>query len=370
MTLHLPTATILIAVACCSCSKPQRPNPSGPGVREAALTAKVADVPKVETAADNSLLTPEQRSVVIATLANGRTITLGDLEKRLNSEPSVIRQQYATIAKRREYLISWMQLEVLADEARRQGLDKDPEVVESLKPQMVRRYLKEAVFDRVTPESITADEAKQYYDNNLQMYRRPAQVEVRHMLFSDEATAKKVATELRAGAEGSAAKLTAMWQDYVGRVSEDKATVPYLGSLGRVSKTVPEHAAPAEKARLAAIPQEVKEQAFLTEPYTLSSVFKSPAGWHILLPISRLPAVDKPFDDVDRSIRSRLLKRKRDLARSELISSLRTKSKVTINDDAVRLLPVPAPPSQKPRSPAPSAAPPGASGLVVHPEGH
>ena len=300
---------------------------------------------------------------MLADLGGGHKITLGDLEERLNREPSVVRQQYATIAKRREYLVNWVQLEILADEARKQGFDKDPAVVEALKHQMIRRYLKEAVYDQIKAEHITDEDVKAYYDNNLQMYQRPAQVEVRHMLFADEAKAKKVHEELRAGSQNSAAQLNGMWKAYVARVSEDKSTVPYLGSLGRVSRVTPDHASPTEKARLAAIPAEVKEHAFLTEPYALSSVFKSSAGWHILMPISKLPAVDKKLEEVSRSIRGRLLKRKRDLQRKELIETLRKRSRIDVNDDAVRILPTPkrgpiSKPGDKPRAP-------GKAGVVV-----
>ena len=310
-------------------------------MKEESRTKTVAVVPKVAATGDSSLLSEEQRKIVLAELGGGKTITLGDLETRLNAEPNVVKQQYATVAKRKEYLINWVQFEILADEARKQGMDQRPEVVEAIKQQMVRRYLRETVLDTIKAEDVTDEEIAAYYKNNLIMYQRPEQVEVRHMLFADEARAKQVLAELKTGSEGSAAKLNALWKDYVGRVSIDKNSVPYLGSLGRVSKEVPEHLSDTEKARMASIPKEVVEHAFLTEPYTLSGVVKSASGFHILLPVSKLPAVDKSLERVKKTVASRLLKRKRDLKRKELVEALREKSKIEVNEEAIRVLPTP-----------------------------
>ena len=87
-------------MAAVGCNKPQRPNPTGPGVKAEATGKKVTEVPKVNVLAGDSLLTAEQRSIVLADLGDGVKLTLGDLEARLNREPQVVRQQYATIAKR------------------------------------------------------------------------------------------------------------------------------------------------------------------------------------------------------------------------------------------------------------------------------
>lgn len=336
--LFITVIAVQSALLLGACNKPERPNPTGPGLSVGAKAKTVAEVPQVKITADNSLLSEEQRRIILADLGGGHQITLGDLEARLNAEPTVVRQQYATVAKRKEYLISWIQFEVLADEARKQGIDKRPEVVETLKQQMVRRYLREAVLDTIKAKDITDEDVATYYKNNLQMYQRPAQVEVRHILVSDEKRAKKIYAELKAGSEGSPAKLSSLWKDYVARVSEDAVTVPYLGSLGRVSETVPAHLSPTEQARLNAVPKELVKQAFLTEPYTLSGVVKTSLGFHLLMPVSKLPAVDKGLDMVKRTIRSRLLKRKRDLKRKELIETLRKRSKIEVNEDAVRVL--------------------------------
>jgi len=335
----------LFCLGFCACGKPERPHPDGPGVSQAALAAKVEQVPKVAIDFKESLLTAEQRAVVVAKIGD-QTITLGDLEAKLAQEPAVVRSQYASVQKRKDYLAKLVQFEVLAAEGRRQGLDKDPEVVEQVKQYMVRKYLAEAVKDNVKPELIADAELKQYYDANLALYHKPEQVEVSHMLFADKAKAEKVAAELRVSSEGNTGKLVALWNDYVVRLSEDKATSPQLGSLGLLSKEPPQGATEAELAHLRAVPMALSEAAFTRNPYEMGAIVQTDRGFHLLMLTSKSPAVDRPFDEVKESIRARIVKRQRDVQRDNLLADLRTKAKVEVNDDAVRL--IPQPPADRP----------------------
>ncbi len=329
------------------CGKPERPTPQGPGVQAKAKAKTLEQLPTPKVAAGSSALSPEQRSIPLATIGK-RVITLGELEARLQQQPEPIRAQYRTLAKRKEFLLKWVQFEVLAEEARKQGLDKDPTVVETLKQQMVRRLMQESVTGTVRAQDITEAEVKAYYDNNQRLYHKPLQVEIRHILLKDGKRAERVRRELQAGAQGSPAKLAALWKDYVQRVSEDKGSVPFLGTLGMVSAEPPKGATPAELERWKSIPKNLRDAGLKLEAYTLSEVLQSEHGYHILYAVSRSPAVDKPFDKVKRSIRQRLLKRKRDLARTSYVDKLMGAAKVEYKDDAIRLLPPPKPVRRKP----------------------
>ncbi len=333
----------MVLLANAACDKPQRKLPAGPGVSEKATAQNVEQIPKGKLTFEGSQLTVEQQAIVVAEIGP-RKITLGELEARLAGEPAVVRAQFATVTKRKEYLSSWVQFEVLAGEAARQGMARDAKVIESTRSQMVRRYIKETVTNQVKDEDVSEDEVKAYYKANIGRYRKPKQVEMRHIMVSDETKAKKIHQELDVGSEGSAAKLNALWRDYVGRLSEDKASASQLGSLGLISLEVPVNAPPAEQARLAAIPKTLIEAGMALEPYKMGPVVKTEAGYHVVMVTSRSPAVNREFDDVARAIRRRVLKRKRDARRKELIDGLRKGAKTEINDDAVRLLPPPGPP--------------------------
>jgi peptidyl-prolyl cis-trans isomerase C len=330
------------ALGLAACERPQRPQPHGPGVTAEAKAATVEQVPKPKDLESASQLTPEQQRTVVATIGE-RQITLGDLEARINREPPVLRSQLTSIQRRMDYLQKWVQFEVLAQEARRQGLDKDPEVIEQLQQAMVRRYLLEVGKAEVKTADITEAECRQYYDANPGLYHKPEQVELSHILFKTEAEARKVADELRAGAEGNAGKLVGLWNDYVVRLSQDKATAPYLGALGLVSKTP----VPGQTTR-SPVPPAVVDAAMAMKPFEVGPIVQSEAGWHVLMATGRSPAVDKTFDEVKDSIRPRIVKRERDLRRQKLLDELRARTKVELNEDALRALPVPQPPATGP----------------------
>lgn len=334
------------ALTLTACNKPERPHPQGPGITDKARAATVEQVPKTTVDPNASTLTPEQREVVVATLGDQK-ITLGDVEARLAHESPVVRSQFASQQKRKEYLTTLVQFELLAAEAKKRGLDKDPEVLEAAKQAMVRKFLADTAAEEVQSAGFSEADLRTYYDANPGLYHKPEQVEVSHILVKDEATASRVAKELRGASEGQPAKLVQAWNDYVGRESLDKATVPYLGSLGVVSKVPTPGATPQDLERMARVPSEVVDAAMGREVMTVGTPIQSPQGWHVLMVTSRLPAVEKSFDEVKETIRPRLVKRERDLRRQKLLESLRTSVRVELNEEALQVLQTTPPPPAK-----------------------
>lgn len=365
-----PRKALVVAMllAPAACDRPARPLPEGPGATADKRAVQVDNVPKIAESAKNSSLTAEQRAIVVAKIGD-RAITLGELESRLEAEPTAVRSQFASVQKRKEYLTKLVQFEVLVGEAHRQGLDKDPEVLEAARQAMVRKYLMEEAKDEVDPAAISAADVKAYYDANPGVFHKPETVELSHMLFADKLQADKVKAELEKGAEGNTPKLVALWNDYVVRLSEDKATAPYLGALGNVSKQPPPGATPAELERRAQIPQPLIDAAFGVDPFVVGAVVQSDRGFHVWMTTSRSPAVDKSLAEADESIRARIAKRERDLKRQKLIDDLKAKSKVSVDADAVRLIAAPkveAPAARKPGAGS-EAAPAAANATPVAP---
>lgn len=325
-----------------ACNKPERPLPAGPGLTPERAAAKVEHVPKVSEAQRTSALTSEQKQMVVARIGD-KVITLGDMEARLDAEPPVVKSQFTSPQKRKDYLAKLVQFEVLAAEAQRQGLDKDPEVLEAMRQAMVRKFLQDTGKEEVELKSVSEADIAAYYQANPGVFHRPEQVEVSHILVADKATAEKLRNEIDKASEGNSAKLVAAWNEYVGRYSQDKATIQVLGALGRVSLDPLPGASAEETAHLQSIPRAIIEAALKTDTFSLAPVVQSPAGWHILLVTSKLPAIDKSLDQARESIRSRIVKRQRDLRREQLLAELKARNPVQINEEALKLLPSPKP---------------------------
>jgi peptidyl-prolyl cis-trans isomerase C len=128
-------------------------------------------------------------SAVLARV-NRAKITAADFKRQLEDLDPKMQQAVATDPKaRREFLDDLIGIEVVLQEAKRQGLDKDPEFKkrqEMLKKEMERRIqedarnelfnslLKKELADKLTKMAPPTDEeAKAYYDKNIDKMKTP-----------------------------------------------------------------------------------------------------------------------------------------------------------------------------------------------------
>src|SRR6187397_1663177 len=89
-----------------------------------------------------------------ATLAkvDGVTITVKQLQDSINRQSPYIRARYQSKEQKRVFLDNLIRFEVLAKEAERRGLDKDPEVIQTMKSAMITKLLKDELERGIKPE--------------------------------------------------------------------------------------------------------------------------------------------------------------------------------------------------------------------------
>lgn len=91
------------------------------------------------------------------------TMTLADqLRARIDEQPPLLRARFSSPEMKKELLESMVRFELLAGEARKRGLDKDPEVQEGVRKLMVQRLLRSA-FDEQPGQAAGEDELRRYY---------------------------------------------------------------------------------------------------------------------------------------------------------------------------------------------------------------
>ena len=73
------------------------------------------------------------------------TITVGEFQERINQQSPYVRARYTSMERKKEFLDNLVRFEVLAKEADRRGLTKDPEVVRTMKQVMIQKLLKDRV---------------------------------------------------------------------------------------------------------------------------------------------------------------------------------------------------------------------------------
>ena len=185
-------------------------------------------------AGDAAVLSPAEAARRAATVARvgEQVITVGELEDMLNEAPGPVRQTYLAPARRREFLERLVTTYLLAAEARRQGIDRNPEVAASVRRILSQRLEQRAVLESVTPESIPLTEVTAYYQAHLADYQQPEYRRATVIVTTDRATAERVITEARA-ARGDLRRVRALVQQH----STDDASVSHEGDVFYFQRT-------------------------------------------------------------------------------------------------------------------------------------
>ncbi len=253
-----------------------------------------------------------------------RTITVADLEQRINQQIPFVRKRYASEDEKRKFLDATIDFEVLAMEARKQGLDKNPEVVEAAKRVMIHRQRQLVIESRVTLDQITDDEVKDYYDKHIVEFQRPERRRVGIIVVADEEKAKQVRVEV----DKAAGDLRA-FQELVKTHSIDEETKNRSGLLPFFEKEDKN----IEKA--------IVDATFaMAKAGDVAGPIKVAKGWAVLRMSGISPAVDKKLDDVKDQLKRRILTDRQQKEFQKYIEELRAKANIKIHKDKLALVKV------------------------------
>jgi len=249
------------------------------------------------------------------------TITLGELQERINRQSPYIRARYTSLEQKKEFLDSLIRFEILAKEAARRGLDKDPEVVRTMKQVMIQKLMRDEFDAKITAESVAEPEMKAYYDANLAEYVKPEEVRVSAIIIKNRAQAERVAQEAR----GEAGKTNKGFRDLVNRYSQDDDSKLRGGDLRYF---------PAGDALTKDVPAPVVKAAFaLVNTGDVSLAVDAGNGtWYVLKQTGRRKSMTKSFDDAKPAIRNKLFRDKRQAAQKDFVDGLKTAAKIEVND--------------------------------------
>ena len=246
------------------------------------------------------------------------TITLGELQERINRQSPYIRARYTSLEQKREFLDSLIRFEVLAKEAARRGLDKDPEVVRTMKQVMIQKLMRDELDAKITADTVTDAEMKAYYDANLADYVKPEEVRVSAIIIKNRAQAERVAIEAR----GEPGKTNKGFRDLVGRYSQDEDSKLRGGDLRYLDAATKDVPAPVVKAAFA-----------LVSTGDVSGAIDAGNGtWYVLKQTGRRRSMTRSFEDAKPAIRSKLFRDKRMAAQKDFVDGLKTKAKIEVDD--------------------------------------
>lgn len=269
-------------------------------------------------------LTPEQANKPVAKLGD-RVITLGEFARALADMPEYERLRYQSIERRKELLRAMIDMQLLSDEAKKQGLDKDPIVAEEVRQVLVAWMRGKLLEGLPAPGAIPEAELRTYYDAHVDEYREPERRRISQIVTKDEATAKKAYEEAKTATP-------TQWGGIVKKYSEEKPAATEApetaGDIGFVTAPSDKHASPNPKGTA-----EVRTAAFaLATVGAVSPPFKDPNGFHVVRLTTKNDARDQSFADVERTLRVRVLQEKRAAKEKALIEEMKKTLKVEIDE--------------------------------------
>jgi peptidyl-prolyl cis-trans isomerase C len=244
-------------------------------------------------------------------------ITVADLQERINKQSPFVRARFASLDKRKEFLDNIVRFEVMAKEAEKQGYGKDPEVIRTMKQQMISKFLQKEFDAKLKVEDVPDAEVERYYKDHPDEFNRPDQVRVSQILVKDKAKAEKIEKEAKAlpKDDGKA------FRELVAKVSEDADSKPRGGDL-----------LPFD-AKSTAQPKAVVDAAFqIPQVGDISPAVKTDKGYVILRLTQRFPGFSRPLSEVKRQIQQRLFRDLRTKALDKFVEDLKEKAHVTIDE--------------------------------------
>jgi peptidyl-prolyl cis-trans isomerase C len=282
--------------------------------KNSAAAAEKGKGPSLPPQSDAELATP------VAEI-NGTVITLADFQDRINKQSPYIRARYTSMERKKEFLDNLVRFEVLAEEAKKRGLDSDPEVVRTMKQVMIQKLMKVEFDTRVKPEDVTEEEMKKFYEEHSAEYNKPEEVRVSAIILKDKASADKVAAEAK-GPTGQDAK---GFRDLVTKYSIDDVTKARGGDLRYFSVGTPE------------VPAEVVEAAFKLEKTgdVAGPIAAKDGKFYVIKQTGRRKALVKTYDEVKKQIQNRIYRDKRTKAMEDFVTGLKNNAKIKVHDDAL-----------------------------------
>ncbi|MEP6861345.1 MAG: peptidyl-prolyl cis-trans isomerase [Deltaproteobacteria bacterium] len=251
------------------------------------------------------------------------TITIGEFEERINRQSPYIRARYTSLEQKKEFLDSLVKFEILAKEAYKRGLDKDPEVVRTMKQVMIQKLMRDEFDSKVNADTVKDADMQAYYQANLADYVKPEEVRVSAIIMRNKAQADRVLLE----AKGDAGKTNKGFRDLVTKYTSDEETKLRGGDLRYFDVTSKDLPAPVIKAAFA-----------LVNTGDVSGVVDAGPGqtngaeFYILKQTGRRKAMTKTFDEAKPQIRNKLFREQRMAAQKDFIDGLRAQAKIEINE--------------------------------------
>jgi peptidyl-prolyl cis-trans isomerase C len=241
---------------------------------------------------------------------NNVSISLEEFQQMLEKQPLEGKMRLLSEKGTRDFLENYViPREVLYQEAKKKGLDKNKEIqakIEDVRRAiLIEALLEEELRGRI---EVSEEEIQRYYKENQTLFMEPQEVKIRHIVVNTEPALKEVVKKLSEGE--SFEKLASTYNIGKG------------GDLGYI-----------RRGQLASPFAQFEEVAFsLRKRGEISEVINTPHGYHIIRLEDMRGSTLRPLNQVKERIRFFLQPKKKQDAYLEYVKEAKSKANVLFNE--------------------------------------
>ncbi len=252
-------------------------------------------------------------------IINGKEITASEFDLRWSQIPDYARKTFAGPEGRKKFLEELINHELVLQEAKKRGFDRDRTLSERVERFKERSFMERLRIEEVDSQvKVTREEMKAYYAANAANYTAPDELRVSHIVVKTQDEALDLKKRLNQGED---------FATLARKVSLDLSTRYKGGDLGFIKKgqTLPQF-----------------EKVLLTlKVGGISQPVATPFGYHIILLVDRTSGAFLSFEDAKEQVREELLNEKKRKRYEEFVASLRAKAKLRVADVPIPVSEVP-----------------------------
>lgn len=266
---------------------------------------------------------------------DGGEVTLEQLQGYIAQMNPAARTRIEPLEQRREYAQGLARFELFVTEARRRGLENDPEVQEAMKRAMVQQLLFKEFDEKAPP--LSQEELAAYYEAHKAEFVQPARARYSHLVVPaskgspERAAKKKLAQALRE----KASKLQPLDFDAFDALITEASGNP--------------SAKPAEADTHLVTPDELKARlgeqvataaSTLKQPGDLSTVVESDNGFHLIKLTDLKPEKNQSMESISTVLRARMARERRDARVAKFTEELQERAHFKVDEAALQKLQV------------------------------
>lgn len=245
---------------------------------------------------------------------NGREIRDDEFKMRFSRLSPSLKSKYSDDKGKREFLEEIIKRELLLQEAKKAGIEKDKVLLDRIEEMKERLILNEFLQREVEGRLVTTDkELEDYYNLHKEEFKSPDEAKISQIVVRSDQDAREVLKRLRKGSD---------FARIARELSIDAATRNSGGDVGVLQR--------------GKIHPELDSVIFAMNEGEISDPIKTESGYHIMKLQKKIPGLPLSFNDAKNILSQRYQIEKRSKVFEDLFVRLKSKANITISDENLK----------------------------------